>query len=158
GVGLATAGLAMKLSGEHLAFILAAESLVLLSGSRRRHGWLFELLGGLAATWAFGAAWVALGNMPEHMLSIGGIVGAFLIADAWWLKVRRGEWRTMEIHWRALIFSALALLLFARVLPQMVNYPWEPAAFAIAAVVCTASIYLLRLPEVTLLGQLYLAA
>lgn len=156
GVGFFTAGLALKLAPEHLCFFLAAESLVLLCGSGRRHGLIFEILGGIAAGWAAGEGWHAMVHEPTRLVLIGGIVATFLIADAWLLKLRRGEWQRMQVTLRALWFSALALLLIGRVLVGTVPYAWDPTALALAAVICTASIYLLRLPEITLLGQFFL--
>ena len=94
----------------------------------------------------------------ELIVPLGGTVAAFLIFDAWWLKQRSGWLPAMRWSWRAAGFAALGMLLIGFVITLKVHDPWEPPSLAIAALVATASVYLLRLPEVVLLGQLFLLA
>ena len=94
----------------------------------------------------------------ELIVPLGATVAAFFIFDAWWLKQRSGWLPAMRWSWRAAGFAALGMLLIGFVITLKVHDPWEPPSLAFAALVATASVYLLRLPEVVLLGQLYLLA
>ncbi len=156
GLAAVTAGLAAKLSGPSLAIALAVESLVLLTNVAQRHGWIYRLAASALATWAFWLALDEIGSRPEIILPMGSAVAVLLTADAWWLKKRLNLLSEMRWHWSAAGFALLGLLLAGNIQFQEVYTPWEPAAFTVAALLCTGSIYLLRLPEVTLLGQGYL--
>ncbi|HEV7404187.1 MAG TPA: DUF2339 domain-containing protein [Chthoniobacteraceae bacterium] len=161
GLAAVTAGLALKFTGaEHataLAIILVVESAVLLSAVTRRHGAIYRIGAVTTAVWAFCLAFDRM-SQPELMIPLGGTVGALLIFDAWWLKQRSGWLPAMLWSLRAAGFAALGMFLIGLIITQRVDFIWEPAALAVAALVATASVYLLRLPEVVLLGQLYLVA
>ena len=86
GVALVTIGLAQKLAGPQLALTLAVESLLLLTGAGRRHGLLYTMMASVIAGWAF-----VLGATEIPVLPVGFTLSGLLIADAWWLKQRRGE-------------------------------------------------------------------
>ncbi len=158
GLGAVTAGLAMKLTGPSLAVTLAVESAVLLTAASRRHGAIYRIGAVATAVWAFCLTMDRMNTDAELIVPLGATVAAFLIFDAWWLKQRSGWLPAMRWSWRAAGFAALGMLLIGFVLTLKVYDPWEPPSLAIAALVATASVYLLRLPEVVLLGQLYLLA
>ena len=151
GVALVTIGLAQKLAGPQLALTLAVESLLLLTGAGRRHGLLYTMMASVIAGWAF-----VLGATEIPVLPVGFTLSGLLIADAWWLKQRRGELARLSVSLRAGWFVALGLLTAGLVLDDRCPYAREPIFFAAGAVICTASIYALRLPEVVWGGQPFL--
>lgn len=157
GLSVITAGLALKLTGPQLATALAAESAVLLTAVTRRHGAIYRIGAVTCAVWAFCLTMNKI-RFEELTVPLGGTVAALFIFDAWWLKQRSGWLPAMRWSWRAAGFVALGLYLIAVIFMRRVYGPWEAPSFAAAALVATASIYLLRLPELVLLGQLYLLA
>jgi uncharacterized membrane protein len=156
GIALITVGLAARLTGPQLATTLAVESALLIHCGRWRHGTLYQIAAGLAALAAFALALAEIQRRPELALSLGAPVAALLIFDAWWLKWTRGEMAAGRFSKRAVGFALLGLFLSGFVLLKVVAEPWQPAAFALAAVVCAVSIGVLRLPEVSLPGQIFL--
>jgi hypothetical protein len=62
----------------------------------------------------------------------------------------------MGVSARALVFTLPALLIVGLLLEARIEPRWLPAAFSIAAVIATATIYALRLPEVVLPAQIFL--
>ena len=156
GLALLALGCAAKLTGPQLATVFAVESAVLLTLSRARHRWLYEIAAGLCALAAFGLAFDAIGKNPALTLSLGSTVSLLLLGDAWWVKQLRGELAAMKISGRALGFALLGLLLAGVVIWKEVPHPWQPTALAIAALVCAVSVRAVRLPEIALPGQAFL--
>ena len=150
GLALAAFGCAAKLSGPQLATVFAVESAVLLTLSRARHRWLYEIGAGLCALAAFGLALDAMEKTPTLTLSLGGTVALVLLGDAWWVKHLRGELATLKISGRALSFALLGLGLAGVVIWKSAAEPWQPTALAIAALVGAVSVRAVRLPEVAL--------
>lgn len=154
GLALVTLGLAAKLSGPQLAVVLAVESAVLLTGSKRRHGWLFAIAAGLCA---LGATLLVLHGLSRDLfrpLPVGLPVAALLLADAWWVKRLSGKWDAFSE--RALAFSALGLATLAGTLWKAVPPQWQPVAFAAIAVASLIA-WRLRLPEIAFPAQGFLA-
>jgi hypothetical protein len=158
GLALLTAGLAAKLSGDQLALTLAVESALLAGCSRWRQGIIYRIASILAAVGAFALAWFEMSRNPEIIFSLGGSIALLLIFAGWYFKRTRGIVGPGEVSGEAALLVALGLGLAGIVLWSKVVSPWEPAAFAGAAIVCTASIYVLRFTELTILGQGFLAA
>ena len=158
GLALVALGCAAKLSGPQLATVFAVESAVLLTLSRARHRWLYEIGAGLSALAAFGLALNAIEEKPALAISLGGTVALLLLGDAWWVKHLRGEIAALKISGRALGFAVLGLLLTGAVIWKSVAEPWQPAALAVAALVCAVSVRAVRLPEIALPGQGFLCA
>ncbi len=162
GLLLVTASLAAKLTGPQTAILLAAESALLLGGILRRHGRIFQVGATLSAICAFLKTltllypWRALGLL-DTSLETAAAVAVFLIFDTWWIKQRRGTLAAKCFDLSAAIFSLPALWLVTEILLHQAPDDWKPTVLAIAALVCTASIYLLQLPEIALPGQLFLA-
>ncbi len=156
GLALFALGCAAKLSGPQLATVFAVESAVLLTLSRARHRWLYEISAALTALAAFGLALDGIEKNPAFVLSLGGTVAALLLFDAWWLKQIRGELAALKISFRALGFALLGLGLTGVVIWKTALPTWQPAALTTAALVCALSIRALRLPEIALPGQVFL--
>ena len=157
GLALVTVGLCAKLTGPQLAVTLAVESALLIHGAQWRHGWLYQIAAGLAALAAFALALVEIDRHPASALALGAPIAALLVFDAWWLKRLRGELAGARFSERAAGFALLGLVLAGVVIWRTVAEPWAPTAFAAAAVVCAVSIRRMRLPEVSLPGQAFLA-
>ncbi len=153
GIALVTLGLAAKMTGPQLAVVLAVESATLLTGSRRRHGWLFEVAAGLCAVGACGLALFELSQHHVAPLALGGPVAALLLFNAWWSKRLRGEMERFSEF--AFGFAALGLGVAGAVIWQTAGAPWQAAAFALAACVSVAALRV-RLPEVAFPGQIFL--
>ncbi len=158
GLALVALGCAAKLSGSQLATVFAVESAVLLTLSRARHRWLYEIGAALSALAAFGLALDAIEKNPALTFPLGGTVALLLLGDAWWVKHLRGEIAALKISGRALGFAVLGLLLSGAVIWKSVPEPWQPAALAVAALVCAVSVRAVRLPEIALPGQGFLCA
>jgi hypothetical protein len=157
GLALVTIGLAAKLTGYQLALTLAVESAVLLTCARWRHGRLYQIAAALAAIGAFGLAQLQLETGHAYATPTAAAVALVLLFDAWWLKQQRGELAALRFSLPAALFAVLGLVLFGCLIFAEVPVPWQAAAFAAAALVCAASLYIVRLPEITLPGQLFLA-
>ncbi len=156
GLALVTVGLAAKLTGPQLSTTLAVESAVLLTFSRLRHGVLYQIAAGLAALGAFVLAMGEIHAHPALTLSLGGTVAALLLFNAWWFKHLHGLLAAMRFDGRAFGFTALGLLLAGSVMERRIVAEWEPAAFALAALLCAVSIRAVRMPEIALPGQAFL--
>jgi len=158
GLGLLSLGLLFKFSGYQLAIILALQSITLLRLSRFRHGLILQIFSGLSA---LGSTYIALGalvsNSPHSTLT-GITVAAILIGAGWLFKAQRGLAGTVSFQYRAAGYVALALLVSgATVLygaPEGQILYW----FAGVAALLTASIYVLRMPEVTYGAQAFALA
>ena len=158
GLALLALGCAAKLTGPQLATVFAVESAALLTLSRARHRWLYEIAAGLAALAAFALALDGIEKDPALSLSLGGTVALLLLFNAWWVKHLRGELAALKVSARALGFALLGLGLTGAVLWKTVPPTWQPAALAAAALVCALSVRAVRLPEIALPGQAFLVA
>ena len=158
GLALVALGCAAKLSGPQLATVFAVESAVLLTLSRARHRWLYEIGAALTALAAFVLALDAIEKSPALTLSLGGTVALLLLGDAWWVKHLRGEIAALKISGRALGFAVLGLLLAGAVIWKSTPEMWQPTALGIAALACAVSVRAVRLPEIALPGQTFLFA
>jgi hypothetical protein len=156
GLALVALGCAAKFSGPQLATIFAVESVVLLTLSRVRHRWLYEIAAGLCALAAFGHALVAIADRPAYALSLGGTVALILLFNSWWLKQLEGKAAEDKINPHSLAYSVAGFFLTAVVLWRTTPDPWKPLAFAAVALVSALSIRSVRLPEVALPGQVFL--
>ena len=160
GLVLVTVGLIAKITGPALALTLAAESALLLGGVRLRHGRIFQIMATLAAWCAFLQCFrpfvLASPNAAASWRLIEGAVAAILIFDCWWVKQRRNTLAARQFEFSGAVFAVPGLWLVGDLLRLEVPDAWAPAAFAGVAIACTASFYLLNLPEVTFLGQLFL--
>jgi hypothetical protein len=154
GIGLVTLGLAAKLTGPQLAVILGVESATLLSLSRRRHGWLYEVAGGLCAVGAFAVTLVQMDGGAVSPLALGLPVAALLGFDAWWVKRLRDELECFSE--RACAFALLGLILIAAVIGRIAPGPWMSSIYAAAAAVSLLALRG-RLPEIALPGQGFFA-
>lgn len=150
GLGLVTLGFIAKLTGPQLAVTLAVESAVLLTCSRRRHGWLFEGAAALCGLGALSIAFAKVALSDGSPLGVAGVVAVIFGFNAWWGK--RLEKNEDEFSWRALGYSVAGLVLFALVIWQEVPSMWRPAAFAGLALAGVGALRI-RMPELALPAQ-----
>lgn len=153
GLVLVTVGFVSKYTGLQLALVLAAESVMLfILGTLRRNIFLQT---GAYISGAMAMAWGMDGlerNDPDG-LWLGVSLGALMALNAFW-----SHWKMLWADKRELrpvtsYFTGLALVMW--VATTWFNTTTEnfPIVLALEAAVLTASIYVLRVREIALLGQ-----
>ncbi len=155
GLLLVTLGFISKFAGLQLALVLGVESVVLfILGTQRPRG-VLKFFAGAAALLATGWCVANLKQFDTHGLWTGTALGALMLFNAFW--AHRNDAGKNPAPLRAEP-SAFTLLAFAGWLATTwFNTTAEhlPLALAAEAVALTLSIYLLRVREITLLGQLF---
>lgn len=154
GLLLVTIGLVAKITGYQLALVLAAESAVLLTCCRARHGWLFQTAAGAVAT----AAFVLTCRQVQHdrsltLLLCGSEALVFLYNARWFKRLTSTDTR---FNWRSAYFAALSLALGLMIIVQETGVARRGPVLAIVAVLLTGLVILHGLPELAMLGQIYL--
>ncbi|MEO6035635.1 MAG: DUF2339 domain-containing protein [Verrucomicrobiota bacterium] len=155
GLLLVTLGIISYFSGLRLALVLAAESVVLfILGSAR--GNLFLQAGAYVAA-ALATLWGFSGMVAAPEILTGCAIAGLLLFNAFWArrKFTGTEGKTV-LHPPSVYFVLLALLL--GMITTWENCPRESLApvLAIETLLFTASIYLMRTPELVAFGQSYL--
>ncbi len=154
GLALISLGILFKFSGYQLAIILALQSLTLLKLSRYRHGVILQIFSGLSALGATGTALLAIASEGTHATLTGAAVAAILMGAGWLFKMQRGLHKAVAFQYRAAGYVTLGLIVtVATVLygaPKGEALYW----FAGLAALFTASIYILRMPELVAAGQI----
>lgn len=155
GLLLLTVGFIAKFSGMNLALILAAQSVLLLFLGYRLDRPLLRggawVVAGLGAV--YGLASYVDRERPHLLLGI--VLGAFMVINAWQTAQREAP-QPREVRLGTFYFSCLALIWGLVVTWSHTPAEYLPIALAALAVVFTASIYVLGIPEIVWLGQLYL--
>ena len=157
GLALVTIGIAAKFTGYQLALALAIESAVLLEMSRFRHGAIYKIGACLCAVGAFVFAGEAFTKDRSQIVPLGSTLTLVFIFNAWRYKQSRGELAVPRLRWFPAGFTGLAFLTSLVVLYEWTGQRNFAPALALATIACAASLHLLRLPELTLIGQGYLA-
>jgi hypothetical protein len=155
GLLLVTVGFISKYSGLQLALILAAESVVLLIASQQRKN-LVLLAGSFIAAGiatGFGLDGITEFDRPGVWLGLG--LGALLMVNTL-LAHRQAAARQALIRLQPGYFGFLALLTWLVALWSNTPPSSLPLVLASAALLLTLSVYILRVPEITLLSQGYL--
>ena len=157
GIALVTIGIAAKFTGYQLALALAIESAVLLEMSRFRHGLLYKIGACLCALGAFIFAGELFTTGRGLIVPLASTLALVFAASAWRYKQSRGELAEPSFQWFPAGFITLALLMGLVALSEWTRSASNfPPSLGLAAVVCVASLHLLRLPEIAILGQGYL--
>ncbi len=151
GLLLVTAGFIATFTGAQLALLLAVQSALLLSAANWRHSAIFQVFALLCAAGAWVAAWLHGGTL------VPSGVGAILVFDAWWLRAQLPQLRERVLDARAALFSGGAVSLFVPALIVALPSGDRPGAWAALALIGTASVYLLRVPELAWATQIVLA-
>jgi hypothetical protein len=156
GLLLVTIGLISRFTGLKLALILGAESVVLLTLGFQRKSLVLQigayLSGALAVAWGIGG----LERNDLHGLCLNGALGAMMVFNAWWSHRRSAGEKELLVRPVPTYFTLLALVSWLAMTWYNTSAGNFPLALAIEALVLTASIYVLRMGEIVLLGQGYL--
>lgn len=158
GLVLVTVGLVSKCldTPRTLALVLAAESVILfILGTLRKNIFLQTgayISGVMAVGWGFDG----VERNDARGLWLGTALGAFMVLNACW-----SHWRTAWADRRELrpvpaYFTLLALVIWAFTTWQNTTHANFGLVLALEAIALTLSIYLLRVPEIPLLGMSYL--
>lgn len=155
GLLLVTLGFISKFSGLQLALVLAVESVVLFVLGTQRRSLILQIAAGLAA--ALAAGWGCDGLKPFDVRGVwlGSALGALLMVNSWWahrqVKAEADAVRPVPAY-----FAALALGIWCFTTWQNTTHAQFGLVLTIEALLLTVSLYALRVPEITLLGQGFL--
>ena len=157
GLLLVTVGFISKFSGLQLSLVLAAESVVLQLLGRQRDNRVLIAASYLTAGLATGWAMDGITPVRDTGLYLALGVGVLMLANVH-IAARQGEQATLAPLLRpgATWFSGLALLLFLLATWHYTPRENFPLVLAGEALVLTASIYFLAVPELVLLAQGYI--
>ena len=155
GLLLVTLGFITKFAGLQLALVLGVESVVLFILGSQHQSAVLKFFAGAAALLATGWCVANLNHFDSRGLWTGTGLGALLAFNAFWAHRQDTEnpepLRTAPTFFTLLAFAGwLATTWFNTAEANL------PLALAAEAVALTFSIYLLRVREITLLGQFFL--
>ena len=156
GLLLVTLGFISKFTGLQLALVLGAESVVLFVLGSQRQSLILKFFSFAAAALATGWCVANLKHFDGHSLWTGAGLGALLAFSAFWAHRQDAGQSVQPLRAEPTFFTLLA---FANWLAATWFNSTEehlPLALAAEAVALTFSIYLLRVREITLLGQFFL--
>lgn len=155
GLLLVTLGLITKFSGQQLAVLLAAESVVLLTLGLRQPSRLLRAGAFVVATLA--AGWFVLGWEPGQPVALGLGVTGLLLFNAWWMGRHEDPADTTLLRPRTTWLSLLPLFAGAATILQHAASNSRIAVWLMGAgLLLTLSVYVLRTREITLFAQGYL--
>lgn len=156
GLVLVTIGLVSKYTGTQLALVLAAESVILfLLGTLRKNIFLQTgayISGAMAVGWGIDC----LERDNYATLALGTALGGLMALNGWWSARRRWWADRRELRPEPAYFILLALTMWIATTWFNTTPDAFPLALGAEAGLLTASVYLLRVRELTLLGQLLL--
>ncbi len=155
GLLLVTLGLITKFSGQQLAVLLAAESVVLLTLGLRQPSRLLRAGAFVVATLA--AGWFVLGYEAGQPVALGLGVTGLLLFNAWWMGRHEGPADTTLLRPRTTWLSLLPLVAGAATILQHAASNSRIAVWLMGAgLLLTLSVHVLRTREITLFAQGYL--
>ena len=155
GLLLVTLGFIFKFAGLKLALVLGAESVVLFVLGTQRQSAVLKFFAYAAALLATGWCVANQNHFDSRGLWTGVGLGALLVFNAFWAHRQDSE-NTQPLRAEP---SAFTLLAFASWLVATWFNTAEanlPLVLAAETIALTFSIYLLRVREITLLGQFFL--
>lgn len=156
GLLLITVGLIAKFSGLQLALLLATESVVLLILGLQRTNLILRVGSFITATLAVGWCIDGMKRFDPPGLYLGAGLGLLLAFNAWWS--RRNDVARDEglLRPQTTYFVVLALLTWLVTTWNNTSSANFPLVLAAEALVLTASIYTIRIRELSLLAQGFL--
>jgi len=156
GLLLVTVGFISKFSGLQLALILATESVILLIVSQQRQNLVLRVGACIAAALAVGWGIDGLRQFETQSLWLGAGLGALMMVNAVLSHRHGAETERARLRLQPSYFTTLALVSWFAATWNDAARVHCPMWLAAEAVVLIMSIYLLRVPEVSVLGQGYL--
>jgi uncharacterized membrane protein len=156
GLLFVTLGFITKFSGLQLSLVLGAESVTLLVFGAQRQSRVLKFF-------AHVAAWLAAGWCVTHLTTFGAQdlwtgagLGALLAFNAFWAhRMDAGKSESL-LRAEPTAFTLLALTVWLFTTLFRTTEANLPLVLAVEAAVLTFSFYLLRVREITLLGQFFL--
>ena len=156
GLLLVTLGFISKFAGLQLALVLGVESVVLFILGTQRSSAVLKFFAFAAAALATGWCVANLKNFDMHGLCTGAGLGAFLIFNAFWAHRQDAGKSPRPLRAEPSFFTLLAFASWLATTWFNTTAEHLPLALAAETVALTFSIYLLRVREITLLGQGFL--
>ena len=155
GLVLVTVGLISKFTGTQLALVLGAESVILfILGTLRKNIFLQTgsyITGAMAVSWGIDS--LERDNFPRLLL--GAAIGGLMALNACW-SARQRLWADQrEMRPEPAYFTALAMIMWMATTWFNTTTSNFPLVLGIETILLTASIYLLRVRELALMGQLF---
>ncbi len=155
GLLLVTLGFISKFTGLQLALVLGVESVVLFVLGTQRQSVVLKFFGYAAALLTTGWCVTNLNHFDSHGLGTSTGLGTLLVFNAFWAH-RRDLDNPEPLRVGPLWFTLLAFTNWLAATWFNTAEANLPLVLAAEAVVLTFSIYLLRVREITLLGQGFL--
>jgi uncharacterized membrane protein len=156
GLLLVTLGFIFKFTGLQLSLVLGAESVVMFMLGSQRQSVVMKFFAFAAALLATGWCVANLIRFDERGLWTGAGLGALLVFNAFWAHRLDAGKSTSPLRAEPVFFTVLAFASWLATTWFNTTAEHLPLALAAEAVALTLSIYLLRVREITLLGQLFL--
>ena len=156
GLLLVTLGFISKFAGLQLALVLGVESVVLFILGTQRQSAILKFFAYAAAALATGWCVANLKSFDTRGLWTGAGLGALMIFNAFWSHRQDAGKNTQPLRAEPAAFTLLAFAAWLATTWFNTTAEHLPLALAAETVVLTFSIYLLRVREITLLGQGFL--
>ncbi len=157
GLLLVTVGFITKFSGLELALILAAESVMLLMVGQQRQSAILRAGGYVAAALAVGWGMDGMKRNDTHGLWLGIGLGVLMMWNTLLVHGKTQAERRFTLRPQPGYFTVLALLIWLVATYNNTSRQNFPAVLAVEGLLLTFSIYLLRVREIALFGQGYVA-
>jgi uncharacterized membrane protein len=139
-----------------VALVLGAESVVLFNLVARRQSPVPKLFAYLVAVLAVGGCAANLKQFDSSDLWTGAALGVLMIFNAYWAHRETLEDNDQPLRAEPSMFTLLAFACWLAVTWYNTTAGHLPLVLAAEAVALTLSIYVLRVREITLLGQFFL--
>lgn len=156
GLVLVTVGLISKFTGTQLALVLAAESVILfILGTLRKNIFLQTgayISGAMSIGWGIDS----LQRDSFSRLLLGAAIGGMMALNACWSARQRLWADRREMRPEPAYFTLLAMIMWIATTWFNTTTATFPLALGIETLALTASIYLLRVRELALMGQMLL--
>ena len=152
---LVTLGFISKFAGLQLALVLGVESVVLFVLGTQRQSRVLKFFSFAAAALATSWCVASLEHFDPHSLWTGAGLGALLTFNAYWAHCQEAK-NPQPLRTAPTCFTLLAFTSWLATTWFNTSEAHLPLALALEAVALTFSIYLVRVREITLLGQFFL--
>ena len=156
GLLLVTLGFISKFSGLDLALILAVESVVLLMLGQQLKNVILVAVAYITGMLSVGWGMDGMKQFDPPGLWLGSGIGAILLVNALQTHRHIGATQQRTIRPEPAYFTVLALVIWLIVIWDNTTRHQFPLVLCVVALALTFSIYVLRVPEITLVGQCYL--
>jgi uncharacterized membrane protein len=158
GLLLVTLGIISKFAGLQLALVLGVESVVLfiLGTQRQSASAILKFFAFAAAALAVGWCVVSLKHFDDRSLWTGAGLGALLVFNAFWAHRQDAGKSPQPLRAEPTFFTLFAFAAWLATTWFNTTAENLPLALAAEALALTFSFYLLRVREITLLGQFFL--